>query len=484
MIPRPASTWLHGVGRSLRAESDDALTRAHQRAQLRGHRAHEVRPPELSSTGASPSPPSAADHCDADPALRQGRVGGASSRTRADHRSCATRHLVIGARAAPVHLVPDASRHRRAAPRLAWLARKSAPSRSALERNRPRTASVLRMMVPANRAAVTAALQALACLSDSFASGPPLRTSSASARSGSRSGRSPEIDALEHATWRSAFSRVGAKASPSASSFCSVRCVMSSSIAAMTRTASSARGIVRSPFSVVGRSSGSAGSRRRTAEPRPSTRAVDGVDERRPAASSRSRRLRKSQSPGARGLPWPGRPTTAIQPCPPGAVQCDRHRPIIAEERARGIEPPFQAWEARVLTIGQRPQRGGQDTGAATTLCSCASAPLGPSSSPPRCWSGCWPTASPRKQDDRSIDEATAKGERVDAPVRELPVLGAGGESSLADYKGKVVVLNFWASWCKPCTEELPLLEKTHKRSPARTRRSWAPTTRTSRTRR
>ena len=67
------------------------------------------------------------------------------------------------------------------------------------------------------------------------------------------------------------------------------------------------------------------------------------------------------------------------------------------------------------------------------------------------------------RQDDRSIDKATARGERVDAPTRELPVLGGRGESSLADYKGKVVVLNFWASWCKPCTEELPLLEKTHK---------------------
>ena len=68
------------------------------------------------------------------------------------------------------------------------------------------------------------------------------------------------------------------------------------------------------------------------------------------------------------------------------------------------------------------------------------------------------------KRADRSIDAAIAKGERVDAPVRQLPVLGGRASSSLADYKGKVVVLNFWASWCKPCTEELPLLEKTQRR--------------------
>ena len=67
------------------------------------------------------------------------------------------------------------------------------------------------------------------------------------------------------------------------------------------------------------------------------------------------------------------------------------------------------------------------------------------------------------KRTDTSIDEATAAGKRIDAPTARLPVLGEDGESSLADYKGKVVVLNFWASWCKPCTEELPLLEKTHK---------------------
>ena len=65
---------------------------------------------------------------------------------------------------------------------------------------------------------------------------------------------------------------------------------------------------------------------------------------------------------------------------------------------------------------------------------------------------------------DATLDEAVARGERLAAPVRALPRLGGGGEASLADYKGKVVVLNVWASWCDPCREEMPLLQRTHER--------------------
>jgi peroxiredoxin len=48
------------------------------------------------------------------------------------------------------------------------------------------------------------------------------------------------------------------------------------------------------------------------------------------------------------------------------------------------------------------------------------------------------------------------KGQR--APAFSLSKLG-GGRVSLADWNDQVVVLNFWATWCQPCTDEMPTLE-------------------------
>ncbi|MBM7715270.1 thiol-disulfide isomerase/thioredoxin [Bacillus thermophilus] len=44
-------------------------------------------------------------------------------------------------------------------------------------------------------------------------------------------------------------------------------------------------------------------------------------------------------------------------------------------------------------------------------------------------------------------------------PAIELPTLD-GQQFRLADYKGKIVILNFWATWCPPCRAEMPDMQK------------------------
>jgi cytochrome c biogenesis protein CcmG, thiol:disulfide interchange protein DsbE len=61
-------------------------------------------------------------------------------------------------------------------------------------------------------------------------------------------------------------------------------------------------------------------------------------------------------------------------------------------------------------------------------------------------------------QKNQGIATKVDKGETVKAPSLELPRLGGGPSFNLAAYHGKVVILNFWASWCVECKVEAKTL--------------------------
>lgn len=55
-------------------------------------------------------------------------------------------------------------------------------------------------------------------------------------------------------------------------------------------------------------------------------------------------------------------------------------------------------------------------------------------------------------------DSSLAVGEPF--PVATLPTLPEGGEGSIEDFRGQWMLVNVWASWCGPCKEESPALDR------------------------
>jgi peroxiredoxin len=83
---------------------------------------------------------------------------------------------------------------------------------------------------------------------------------------------------------------------------------------------------------------------------------------------------------------------------------------------------------------------------------------------------GCSPAEpGPDKPAQPMVERGRTDAQPVDttgaypAPDFSIPVLD-GGQMSLADQRGNVLLVNFWATWCAPCIQEIPDLIELHER--------------------
>ena len=69
-----------------------------------------------------------------------------------------------------------------------------------------------------------------------------------------------------------------------------------------------------------------------------------------------------------------------------------------------------------------------------------------------------------QQEEGRGLSDAVAAGKRPPAPQFSLESLDGDRTISLRQFRGNVVVVNFWASWCNPCKDEAPILQAASER--------------------
>jgi peroxiredoxin len=69
----------------------------------------------------------------------------------------------------------------------------------------------------------------------------------------------------------------------------------------------------------------------------------------------------------------------------------------------------------------------------------------------------------------RGDDRGTARPPEIGKPVPAYRAVSLTGDSvSLTEARGRVVLLNVWATWCHPCREEIPILQALHEQYASR----------------